>query len=221
GECAFPGGGLDPDEAPVDAALRECREETGLVVPQRCVLGTLPALHVRVSGNVVTPVLAWSPREVREHRPAAARDLEADAVGWISRRRLVDPEHRVTVCDGAGGTGPGFRTCAGGSGGLTGKRLRRMLTEAVWVRPWTASARRALGGAGAERAGGPGTPAGVVTGQPGVGGVRRIGRLCGDAHEQLHHLGSGRVPRAERDQRVEGVPAQRHVPVPEEEEVVL
>lgn len=136
GELSFPGGGIDPGEGPVEAALRECREETGLIVPPQHVLGTLPALHVRVSGNVVTPVLAWSPHEVHEHGPAEARDLESDAVGWFSRHRLAHPDRRVMVADGKGFTGPGFLTDGGVIWGFTGNVLDWILRETGWERPW-------------------------------------------------------------------------------------
>ena len=117
-----------------------------MILPRQLVLGTLPALHVRVSGNVVTPVLAWSPHEAREHRPAAARDLESDAVGWVRRRRLVDPERRVTVCDGEGFTGPGFLTDGGVIWGFTGNVLHWILQETGWERPWDATRTHQLSG---------------------------------------------------------------------------
>jgi 8-oxo-dGTP pyrophosphatase MutT (NUDIX family) len=58
GQIAFPGGKVDESDADVTAAaLREAREEIGLMPDNVQVLGTLPA-HETVTGFSVTPVVA-------------------------------------------------------------------------------------------------------------------------------------------------------------------
>ncbi|WP_224816555.1 CoA pyrophosphatase [Hasllibacter sp. MH4015] len=57
GQIAFPGGKLDGDETPVEAALREAHEEIGLDPENVSILAELPP-HETVTGYSVTPVLA-------------------------------------------------------------------------------------------------------------------------------------------------------------------
>jgi 8-oxo-dGTP pyrophosphatase MutT (NUDIX family) len=62
---SLPGGREDPDdEFPVGTALREASEEVGLDVAQAgvTVLGRLDVVDVRVSGFMLTPVLAVADR---------------------------------------------------------------------------------------------------------------------------------------------------------------
>ena len=64
GQWALPGGRLDPDETPVDAALRELGEEVGLTLTDpRQVLGELDDYPTR-SGFCITPVVLWCGPEV-------------------------------------------------------------------------------------------------------------------------------------------------------------
>jgi 8-oxo-dGTP pyrophosphatase MutT (NUDIX family) len=59
GQVAFPGGKHDPeDETMLDTALRETREELGLVVERRDVLAELPMSQTRTTGYRVFPYLA-------------------------------------------------------------------------------------------------------------------------------------------------------------------
>jgi len=65
GQWALPGGRIDGDETPEQAALRELHEEVGLRLAPAAVLGRLDDFVTR-SGFSITPVVVWA---------GAARDL--------------------------------------------------------------------------------------------------------------------------------------------------
>ena len=59
GQIAFPGGKHDPaDDTMLDTALREAREELGLVVPREDILAELPMEQTRTTGYRVFPYVA-------------------------------------------------------------------------------------------------------------------------------------------------------------------
>jgi 8-oxo-dGTP pyrophosphatase MutT (NUDIX family) len=94
GQVSFPGGKLDPGEEPVEAALREAHEETGLDPAGVEVLGTLPQLWLPPSNFAVTPVVGWW----RDPSPVSVRSLEeVHAIYRVPLRELCDPAHRIRV----------------------------------------------------------------------------------------------------------------------------
>lgn len=61
GQISFPGGKTEKrDRSPVDTALRETSEETGIDMNRISVLGTLTPLFIPVSNTEVTPVVGYS-----------------------------------------------------------------------------------------------------------------------------------------------------------------
>jgi 8-oxo-dGTP pyrophosphatase MutT (NUDIX family) len=88
GQWALPGGRIDGDETPEEAALRELHEEVGLDPGPDAVLGRLDDYATR-SGFVITPVVVWAgearvlhpaPEEVESaHRVPLAEWLREDA----------------------------------------------------------------------------------------------------------------------------------------------
>ena len=109
GQPAFPGGGLEPGESSIAAALREANEETGLDPAGVDVLAELPALFIPFSGFAVVPVLAWW----RESSAVAPGDpAEVAAVVRVPLSEIVDPANRVAVTHPSGWTGPGYEVAA-------------------------------------------------------------------------------------------------------------
>jgi 8-oxo-dGTP pyrophosphatase MutT (NUDIX family) len=136
GQPAFPGGVLEAvDDGPVDAALREAREETGLDPAGVDVFGTLPALFLPPSGFVVTPVLGWwrAPSPVHAADPA-----EVAAVDRVPLAEMLDPVNRLSVRHPSGHTGPAFRVRRLLVWGFTAGLASRLFALAGWERPWDA-----------------------------------------------------------------------------------
>jgi 8-oxo-dGTP pyrophosphatase MutT (NUDIX family) len=134
GQIAFPGGEVDPgDGGPVDAALREAWEETGLDVTGVEVLAVLPDIWMAPSGFVVTPVLAWW----AVPSPVGAVDpREVARVARVAVDELLDPANRFQVRHPSGYTGPGFWADGMYVWGFTAGLLDRVLTEAGLGKPW-------------------------------------------------------------------------------------
>jgi 8-oxo-dGTP pyrophosphatase MutT (NUDIX family) len=142
GQVSFPGGRQEAGDAnPVDAALRECQEETGLGPTGVRILGQLPPVPLTVSGHLVTPVLGWLPAGAKGEPEATA---EVSRSAWVPVRELVEPANRFLVRHPSGRTGPGF--AAGGMfiWGFTALLLDWMLARTRWSEPWPADRIRPL-----------------------------------------------------------------------------
>jgi 8-oxo-dGTP pyrophosphatase MutT (NUDIX family) len=137
GQVSFPGGALEADDAgPVDAALREATEETGLDPSGVEVLGQLPSLFLPPSGYVVTPVLGhWRTPSV----VSAVDEAEVARVVRAPLDELLDPDNRFVSRHPSGYLGPAFRVQGLYVWGFTAGLLARLLALAGLEQPWDRS----------------------------------------------------------------------------------
>jgi 8-oxo-dGTP pyrophosphatase MutT (NUDIX family) len=134
GQIAFPGGAQDPADADLaETALREAYEETGVDRTGVQVLGSLPAVHVAVSGFDVTAVVAWwhtrSPVGVADPREVASVEM-------VSVADLTHPAYRALVHHPSGYVGPAFEVAGHLIWGLTAHLVDGLLDLAGWQRAW-------------------------------------------------------------------------------------
>jgi 8-oxo-dGTP pyrophosphatase MutT (NUDIX family) len=91
GQIAFPGGRVDPNEAPIGAALREAHEEILLDPAMAEVVGSIEPYRT-VTGYVVTPVIAVIPPDL------PLQPHEHEVADWFEAplEFLLDPanQHR-------------------------------------------------------------------------------------------------------------------------------
>jgi 8-oxo-dGTP pyrophosphatase MutT (NUDIX family) len=85
GEISFPGGRLDADETPRDAALREAHEEIGLDPHDVEVVGELSPVTTNVSSTHIVPIVG----RVRNAPSLAVRNAEVDRVFTVALTELV------------------------------------------------------------------------------------------------------------------------------------
>lgn len=90
GQVALPGGKLDAqDHGPLDAALRECREEIGLQGEPE-LLGSLSPLFIPVSGFLVYPFVSFLNRS----EPVfTAQEREVEKIFRVDLRELLNDQN--------------------------------------------------------------------------------------------------------------------------------
>ena len=137
GQAAFPGGASDPgDHGPVDTALREAREETGIDVDRLHPLATMERTFIAPSGFHVVPVLAYS----ADPGPVAVVDqAETAIVARVPLRAFINPANRLMVYRDSltrRFAGPAFLLNEMLVWGFTGQVISAMLDVAGWAKPW-------------------------------------------------------------------------------------
>jgi 8-oxo-dGTP pyrophosphatase MutT (NUDIX family) len=155
GQVAFPGGSAEPgDSGPVDTALREAVEETGLDPAGVRPVAVLPQLHIPVSGFHVTPVVAhWE----RPSRVWAVDPAETAAVARAPLAELAESANRFRLRHPSGFLGPAFALPGMLVWGFTAGVLNLVLDLGGFARPWDATdirdldtAWRSVGSVGGE-----------------------------------------------------------------------
>ncbi|WP_181721132.1 NUDIX hydrolase [Nocardia gipuzkoensis] len=134
GQVAFPGGAVDPEDAgPIDTALREACEETGLDRSGVEPFAVLPKLFVPPSRFDVTPVIAYwrTPGAVR-----VVNESETERVVRVPLSQLLDPANRFVVRSTLGYQSPAFQVDGMLVWGLTGGILAGISKASGWDREW-------------------------------------------------------------------------------------
>jgi nudix motif 8 len=90
GQVSFPGGHIDPDETPTEAAIRETYEELGSRIGKIKILGicqTIPA----ITGTLVTPIIGYLETDVGNFDHFQPSENEVSKVFTRTVEELNDP----------------------------------------------------------------------------------------------------------------------------------
>ncbi|WP_288812888.1 CoA pyrophosphatase [uncultured Corynebacterium sp.] len=132
GQVAFPGGSREAQDAgPIDTALREAWEETGLDRASALPLAVMEPIYIDRSNFAVIPVLAYLAKP-SELYPASG---ENDWVKMVPIAELVDPDKRFWL-GFQNWRGPAFDLRGMVLWGFTGSVVTAMLEIAGWAKPW-------------------------------------------------------------------------------------
>jgi len=137
GEISFPGGLVDEEESPADAARREAFEEIGLdpTLPQ--LVGALPPVHTYVSAILVVPFvgLLGSPPDL------FAAEAEIKEIIHVPLARLATAEEPMELprADGSVWQGWAYRVEGHTIWGATGLILHSFLEVLKAEAPWALS----------------------------------------------------------------------------------
>lgn len=108
GQLSFPGGGREGNETIEETALREAREEIGLIEQSVSIAGQLTPLYVNHSNNMVTPVVGFisekqnftpNPNEVAEIFTVPFSELIASKNKMREEWDLRDTKYTVPFWD--------------------------------------------------------------------------------------------------------------------------
>lgn len=85
-QISFPGGRCNFDETPINAAIRETYEETGILVEEKDILGKLSELYVPPSDSYIVPFIAY----VQKIQSINFNPSEVEEVFFIDLHKFVD-----------------------------------------------------------------------------------------------------------------------------------
>lgn len=132
GQMAFPGGGWeDQDATPIDTAVREAVEETGLDPIGVEPLAVMDPVYIDRTNFAVVPVIAYW----REYSPVHPATVENDWVHPVPISELVHPDYRFKL-GFAGWSGPAFDVDGMVLWGFSAGVLDALLKLAGWTEEW-------------------------------------------------------------------------------------
>lgn len=105
GAHVFPGGRIEEEETPIEAAVRETYEEVGLKVSLSSVLGVLPSFvrHLE-SRYLITPVVALQEVDTlnfKHNKDEVEEVLLLPVSDWLSRATVMGPMFPITTRNAA------------------------------------------------------------------------------------------------------------------------
>lgn len=96
GQISFPGGRAENNETPIETAIRETFEETGVIIKEKQVVGQLSKLFVPPSNNLIQPVIAYLDSKPELHiNPDEVEETFYISLESITNDNLLKTEKRM------------------------------------------------------------------------------------------------------------------------------